>query len=315
MAQPNIPFTTAPETTPPTPIEIMAMRPAKAAYERTLPEIHAVSDDDLVPVNIDILHAVTTVMGVVPEIRALRSQIEAEWRSFDFAQFDNLEQYALALHHAHSLHRSSVSKESIASLGEELETLRDQLLANATSLARLGLLDGERLKAVKKVNGYRALASDVETLCTVFEDGWVRVEGKTPFTPQDFVRIGMLSAKLLNAVGLRDQAPVLAGEAALIRQRAFTLFVRAYDQARRAVHYLRAHEGDGERIAPSLYAGRGGRRRYEQGLEPPPPVAPAISAAATPAGGARAAAAPNEPPAPIVIENTANLPIDDPFTS
>jgi hypothetical protein len=66
---------------------------------------------------------------------------------------------------------------------------------------------------------------------------------------------------LLVAVGLKEQAPVKLGEAAQRRRRAFTLLIQAYDDARRAIVYLRAKSGDAAQIAPSLYAGRRGRRR------------------------------------------------------
>ncbi len=44
------------------------------------------------------------------------------------------------------------------------------------------------------------------------------------------------------------------------RQRAYTLLVNAYDQARRAVTYLRREEKDVEKFTPSLWVGRGRRR-------------------------------------------------------
>jgi hypothetical protein len=93
-----------------------------------------------------------------------------------------------------------------------------------------------------------------------------------------------------------------------MRQKAFTLFVRAYDEARRAVQYLRAKAGDADSIAPSLYQGRAGRRRSGDGDEdvtPPPP-----SGVCSTPNGLPTAALP-----PIVIDNPAGLPVDNPFTS
>jgi hypothetical protein len=42
--------------------------------------------------------------------------------------------------------------------------------------------------------------------------------------------------------------------AADLRNRAFTLFTRGYDQMRRAVAFLRWDEGDADKVVPSLYA-------------------------------------------------------------
>jgi hypothetical protein len=169
------------------------------------------------------------------------------------------------------------------------------------------LINGERLKHVKRSNGHRGLASDVLTLCTVYKEAWADIEGKTPFTQAELVRIGTLALELVNAVALREQAPLIVGETALIRQRAFTLFVNAYDDARRAVHYLRAKAGDGDQIAPSLYGGRSARRRTNEPEVTTPTPAPVAAAHAASLNLSAEAPA-------FVIENTSGLPIGHPFT-
>ncbi len=297
MAQPNIDFST-PET---------PKLPTVDAYEKTLPEILALPEDELITINIDVMAAVTSVTGALPEIRAMRDAIAAQWRNFDFEQFDKLEQYTLALNQAHSSYRSAFApKANVAELAAELTVLRDKLLVNAQSLASMGLINSEQLKNVKVGTGYRALASDVLTLDTVFRENWAQIASKTPFSQADLHAAGSLALELVAAVGQREQAPVLVGEAALMRQKAFTLFVRAYDEARRAVLYLRAKAGDADSIAPSLYQGRAGRRRSgDEDVTPPPPsgVTPSPNGS-SPAG-----------PLPIVIDNQAGLPVDNPFTS
>ena len=77
------------------------------------------------------------------------------------------------------------------------------------------------------------------------------------------------------------------------RTRAFVLFVRCYDEIRRAVSFLRWNEGDADTLVPSLYAGRGGRGKSEPARgEPesdketpaaPTPVAPVAGSAPHPA--------------------------------
>jgi len=67
-------------------------------------------------------------------------------------------------------------------------------------------------------------------------------------------------ADALRASALCDTAAAALAEAKDLRCRAFTLLGLAYAEVRRAVAYLRAHKGDAESIAPSLYPGRPGRR-------------------------------------------------------
>lgn len=81
---------------------------------------------------------------------------------------------------------------------------------------------------------------------------------------------------------------------------------RAYDDARRAVTYLRWHEDDADEIAPSLYAGRGGRRPRSDEAE---------AAAAPSSSGPTPSTAPSGTPPTIVIDNSAGLPIDAPLTN
>ena len=74
---------------------------AKAAYVACLTEITNVPEAGLVPVTLDILAITTSFVGIWPELRGLRGQIETTWRGYDFSSFDKLDQYALALLHAH----------------------------------------------------------------------------------------------------------------------------------------------------------------------------------------------------------------------
>jgi hypothetical protein len=73
------------------------------------------------------------------------------------------------------------------------------------------------------------------------------------------------------------------------RLRAFTRLIRVYEDARRAVAYLRAAQGDADTIAPSLYPGRPRRRPTDVSTavptEPQAPVAGTGGAAAAPAVG------------------------------
>ena len=74
------------------------------AYQSLLGEIRAVPASELVPINLDIPTAVTTALGALPEIRALRSRVVAEMPQLDVARFDKLEAYTLAVGHAHALY-------------------------------------------------------------------------------------------------------------------------------------------------------------------------------------------------------------------
>jgi len=71
---------------------------------------------------------------------------------------------------------------------------------------------------------------------------WQTIANKTAVQPAEPDDAENLGDRIITAVGLREQGPAMIAEAQLNRQRAFTLLVRAYDQSRRAVTYLRWDE-------------------------------------------------------------------------
>ncbi len=278
------------------------------AYERVLAEILAVPENELLPITVDIVSSTTTVLGTLPEIKAMRPQIAEAWRNFDFTRFDKLEDYALALTHANYIYLGSAKpKRPLTELGSELSALRDRLLADAWCLANHGLINPERLKGCKASKSYRAIATDVLTIGGVFRDRWRDLAGKTPVTPEFLESAGKKALALMAAIGEKKQAPAMMVEAAQVRKRAYTLFMSAYEEVRRAIVYLRGKFGDADQIAPSLYRGRGGRRRLDDEATELSPVNPeATEIAAT--DGAEAVAVPSIP-----IDNQAGLPMTAPF--
>jgi hypothetical protein len=276
--------------------------PTEVAYAATLPEIMALPDDRAVNVNIDVVSGVTSLLGMLPELRSLRPQIQDELPKFDIERFDKLQQYALALSHANTVHRGTFSpKGSIADLGNELTAVRDRLYTTAQALVSFGLMEASQIKECKKASGYRPTAADVLMLVEAFKEKWPNIEGKVPVTLPALHDAGNRALELLNAVGLKEQAPVSSSEASLLRQKAFGLFLRAYEDARRAVTYLRHYAGDADEIMPSLYAGRGGRRPREDGTDEPEPAVTPL-----PPG--------SQIPSPA-IDNSDGLPVTSPFTN
>jgi hypothetical protein len=260
-----------------------------AFYEQLLPEILAVSEQSIPPILIDIPTAVTTVLGALPQIRALRPEIVGTFRKFDFAEFDRLEQYTLALSHAHARHRAAHGpKLSIATVASELIEIRNVLLSDARSLAAHRLIHAERLARCRARPGYRALAYDVLILVQVLREAWSQVHDRTPLTLAELDQAEATAEKLLTLVGLRDEARPTVAEATVLRRKAFALFMRAYARARAAVQYLRAELGDADDLAPSLYAGRAKHRKTER--ETPP----ASSASSEPGSDPGAISPPSE---------------------
>jgi hypothetical protein len=257
------------------------------SYERVLPEMKALAPAELQHINVDVQGAVVTVLGAVGEIRALRGTA-AELPGFDVGTIDRLEDYALALGHAQAMYRAAAGPEdAVAELAAQTLELRDTLFSDASALARRRLLDEGRVEKLRTPSGHKNIAFDLLGLVALMREHWSSIEGKTALQRADLDAAARLADRLMTALGLREQGPVALAVATETRQRAYTLFMRAYDQARRAVGYLRWNEEDADTIAPSLYAGRSNGRRPAEPIgdaptvpgAPPGPVPPAPPAA------------------------------------
>jgi hypothetical protein len=255
----------------------------REAYERMQSEMAAVPESDYVTINVDVMTAVSTVLGCVPQILALRPKFEAELPAFDQQQLDKLETYALGTMHAQSQYlAASTPPENIPVLVAEAIEIRDRFIADVSALGKHGYINAAKLYDLKGTNGYRNTATDVMTLANLVRNNWDKVAGKTSLTEADLDYAETLGERIISAVGFRDRAPAIVAETAVARQQAFTVCVHAYDYARKGVNYLRWEEGDADDIAPSLYSGRVTKKRPTSDMKQKPeaPVVPAAPTAA-----------------------------------
>jgi len=287
---------------------------ADAVFEKVKPDIMKLEQSELQQVNLDISGAIATVLGVLPELRALREQIVKELPTFDVQRFDKLEDYALALSSVQAKYLAATQPpDDLADISERAGRARERLLAEANALVAHGVVSGGQLAQLKGANGYKNVATDVMVLCGIMRSAWGQIQGKTLTTAEDLDEASRVATRLLRIVGLREQGPAQVAEVTDWRVRAFTLLLQTYDDARRAVTYLRAAEGDTDDIIPALHPGRPRRRPGEPqspapGPVPPPPVTAPTAPSGTagpvpvPAGSAKA------PPAAAMASGDAKGP-------
>lgn len=256
---------------------------AGETFARLLPELQALSLDELEVINLDVPSAVATTLGALPEIHALRAQITEQLPKFDLVALDKLEDYALALNYAHAQYLTATKPaDDLDPISTEAATLRETLFVDATALAHRGFLDGNRLKELNGPNGYKNLATDLLMLASVLRESWAQIQGRSGVQLAELDRAEKLGQRLMRIVGLREQGPATVATASDVRLRVFTLLARTYDDARRATTYLRWKFGDIDRIAPSLYAGRSNGRKKIPDASSPVPPSPAMPPATTP---------------------------------
>lgn len=253
------------------PAKPSAPNEAAEAFAQIEPELERV--EKVVPINVDIPRAVAVAVGAVPHLKALRARFVDELPRFPIEALDKLMSYALGAWYAHLLALpAGPGQDGLKPLLDEASALRADLLVAAEALAHKGFVDAGRVAEIRSGNGHLDTANDLVALGALFGEAWDAVKNKTTVEWADVERASKLGPELLVALGARNQPGLptpKTADPADRRARAFTLLVRAYDQCRRGVTYLRWAEGDHDAIAPSLFASRGGARRAGPAKEEP----------------------------------------------
>ncbi len=273
--------TQAPGSTNPTPnpgdvVPALRFREALAAVR---PELDSVEVSDFATMNFDLPSAVVTVLGCMPRLRELQGQVE-QLAFFDGARFARLETYALAASQAHTEYQmASRPLGPIAELTAELAVKRDLFTTDIQALAKRNFLDGSKLAELRGTTGSKNIAYDVMSLVAILRANWATVGSKTAVSVPELDDAERKANNLATAVGLKEYGESKKGDAYNTHMQAFTLFVRAYDQAQRAVTYLRWDQGDAERVAPTLYGSRNrksGKKDDVDATQPGPAPLPVV---------------------------------------
>jgi hypothetical protein len=243
---------------------------AEEAFTLVKPELDAIDIADLVQINVDIPSACTVALGAADRLDKLGAEM-AELPGFDRKAQKNLRRYALAALYANAVATHESSEDNVTTLLVEAAPLREGMLVAAEALAHRGIVSAQRVAEIRSGQGHLDTADDLIALSALFRDAWSAVQGKTAVTRQEVDRSAVLGSQLHIALGVRRVGTDVRsspGQSPMFRERAFTLFVRAYDECRRAVTYLRWHENDLAEFAPSIY----GRRKRRLGTEPETPT-------------------------------------------
>jgi hypothetical protein len=243
---------------------------AAEAMGRIAPDLAKVSQEELTQVNLDLQEATGTILGVMPEVLALRERIVRELPAFDISYLDKLEDYTLALRFAHAAYQTATQPpDDLTELSDEAATLRARLLADATALSHHDLVDGRKLESLKGAKGIKNIAQDLQMLSQILQENWSQIQGKSAIVAEDLQTASRIATRLTRIVGVREQSPAQTEAVIEQRLRVFALTMRAYDEVRAAVAFVRRREGDSEEITPNLCTGRGRSR-----TTPPPPDEP-----------------------------------------
>jgi len=239
---------------------------AAEAMARIAPEAAALPLEELSKVNLDLQQATATILGVLPEVMALRDRIIKELPAFDITYVDKLEDYTLALRFAHAAYQTAMQPpDALKDLAEEASELRERLLADAQALSLRDLIDPRKLESLKGANGIHNIAQDLQMLSQILHEIWPQIQGKSATSAEELQAASRLATRITRIVGVRAQSSAQEDASIEQRERVFALTMRAYDETRAAIAIVRRREGDSESITPNLYTGKG---RYRPPTKP-----------------------------------------------
>ncbi|RYZ58196.1 MAG: hypothetical protein EOP08_16455 [Proteobacteria bacterium] len=116
------------------------------------------------------------------------------------------------------------------------------------------------LDELKGGNGYLNVVSDLGVLSRMLRARWDAVQGRTAVQESELAEAQQLVETITVAHATRARASDEKSAAGSDRQRAYTLLVMAYEEARRATRWLRHYEDDVDTYLPSLWSGRSAKR-------------------------------------------------------
>jgi hypothetical protein len=273
----------------------------RTAYQDTAPERAALSAEQLVAVNVDVPQVITTALKALKNLVALRPDVSMLTK-IDIAPYDKITVYAHALRFAQNRYvAASAQREILPETMDNAMRFREILLAESKSLLARGLIDRRPIDGLKGGNGYTGVAQDIGALVEVLRDHADDASAKVMALVQE---AEVVAESINSAIVKRGDQQSTVDAVSDERQRAFTLLCHAYDEARRAVTFLRWHEGDADTLVPSFYGGRTRKSKSGGETETPAPV------------DATASTAPNEHVVPAKAPEPApGSPGSSPFTN
>jgi hypothetical protein len=245
---------------------------AEAAYNRIKPELDALSENDLTPINVDLVSATSIALGVAERIVGHRERM-AKLPEFDIRHVDNLVDYAKGAWYAYVTNLPAADPRDLTEYMAEVAALRSKMLMWAAPLVGAGKFDESAINKIKDGSGHKDTASDLVALVGLYRSKWEEVKNMCGITEQELTRAAQIAPAVFSLLSKREFQTSVVPDGSLRVRRAWTLLDRAYSHCRRALGFLRYEEGDADTLAPSLRRNAGPGTR-QQPTEPPVPTPP-----------------------------------------
>ena len=166
---------------------------ADEAYERTLTRALALDRNVLSPITVDVMGVVLTSMGVAKKLPGFEAEL-ATLQQFPQTTLTTFPDEILALFTAQSRYSFATTPvELLPELSEKASRSLSILTTEYKSLVAREVLDGELLKELTGVHGYKNVTVDLAGMTSVFKSAWSTIEGHTGLKYADVLEMDKLA--------------------------------------------------------------------------------------------------------------------------
>jgi hypothetical protein len=259
-------------------LSLVAPLTDREAFLSKQQEIAAITDDELVPINVEVPYAAAIVLGVAPRIETLLPGLQT-LPDYDLGPVLEVRTYAAAAVYAHlQAMGTPITDPTLPAKQAEAVPLREGMLRSAETLAFYGMLPERRVAAIRAGTGWFDTGSDLSSLSALYLEFWATVEKHTAVTMAQVERAGVLGLELQTHFGIKraESESGQPSELQMIRARAFTKLVKVWSHVRRGVQFLRWEQGDADSFAPSIYLKRRRKGSSAVAIEDEGPTQPEV---------------------------------------
>jgi hypothetical protein len=221
-----------------------------------LAELRAIPANKVASINLSVPLVVATALAAAPRVQALRPDICRVICELNLGWIDGLEDYALILNEVHG-ELLATPKPQGALLGVvEARRLRRDLTRLLRLMVDRGVIPPARCPKLRGSGRYSDIATDLTVLARVLRSHASAAGTTGIVTLADLDSARVLGERILGINSERGRNAAAFKAAVDLRARAFTALIRAYEEARHAVLFVRRWENDADKIIPSLFAVR-----------------------------------------------------------
>lgn len=245
-----------------------AADPGRVAFDATANDRVAIDLRSAKPYGLDAIYASMTAAAILTRLEPYLEAMTA-LPGIDTTKLERFALYAEALYFTQTTLVSRASRaKQMPALASEGWKVREIFMKYADLLVTLERFPADVLARLREGSGYRDLIEDLGALTAWFREVPDLTAPGSLVTVDLVDRAAELARTMRDTAGLDHDLDLTQGQLLAERQKLGVLLLAAHSEIRRAIEYIRYHEGDAATLAPTLYAPTKGRRAPASHEEP-----------------------------------------------